>query len=156
LTAGSTRFENTTRNNGVKDMARLIKDKSTTKRLISAKEVAKALSAEDTGIEIDTRRGPVSLFSLQQFLVERLHSTGGRPKLEGARTIRNKIPLLDEDWRKLQELTKYYKEEKGIKVTSGQIASALIHAEVSKIDILKLKPKSHAPKTKLKSHAVSK
>jgi hypothetical protein len=136
-------------------MARLIKDKSPTKRLISVKEVAKALSAEDTGIRIDTKRGPVSLFSLQQFLVERLHSTGGRPRLEGTSKVRDKIPLFEEDREKLKKLTKYCREEIGINVTFGQIASALLHEEVSKIDISKLRPKSHA-KTKLKSHAASK
>jgi len=46
-----------------------------TKRLINPKAIAKALGAEATKAEIDTKRGPISLFSLQQFLVDRLRST---------------------------------------------------------------------------------
>lgn len=125
-------------------MAKLIKDKGPTKRLINPKAIAKALGAEETKFEIGTRRGPISLFSLRQFLMDRLRSTGGRPGLEGTRKKRNKIPLFNEDWEKLEELAKYYRETEGLSVSSGQIASALIHAEISKIDTSKLRLKSHS------------
>ncbi len=120
-------------------MRRIIRDKGTTQRTVSAKFVAKAIGAEDTGIKIDTKRGPISLFTLRQVISEKLHSTGGRPKLRGARKVRSKISFIDEDWEKLEEFSKYYKEEEGIKVTSSQIASALIHAEISKININDIK-----------------
>lgn len=122
-------------------MPKTIKDKSPTKRLVNPKAIAKALGAEETKVKIDARRGPISLFSLRQFLVDRLRSTGGRPKLEGTTQKRNKIPLFSEDWEKLEEIAKYYREKEGINVSSGQIASVLIHAEVSKIDTSKLKEK---------------
>lgn len=131
-------------------MVRLIKDKGVSKRLISANKVSEALNAEDTGISIDTRRGPVSLYSLQQFLVERLRSTGGRPRLEGTSTVRDKIPLFIDDKEKLKQLTEYYKETEGITVTVGQIASALIHREVSMINFKKLKRKPRNRKAKNK------
>jgi hypothetical protein len=124
-------------------MAKTIKDKGPTKRLVDPKTIAGALGAEEAQVVLETKRGPISLFSLRQFLVDRLHSTGGRPKLEGTRQKRNKIPLFNEDWEKLEELSKYYREKEGINVSSGQIASALIHAEISKIDTSKIKVKSH-------------
>jgi len=125
-------------------MAKTIKDKSPTKRLVDLKAIAKALGAEETKVEIETRRGPISLFSLRQFLVDRLRSSGGRPKLEGTTQKRNKIPLFSEDWKKLEVIAKYYREKEGINVSSGQIASVLIHAEVSKIDISKMKEKARS------------
>lgn len=125
-------------------MTRAIKDKGTTKRLLKPKAIAKALSAEDVKVRVDTRRGPVSLFYLRQFLVQNLRSTGGRPRLEGTGKKRNKVPLFTEDWEKLEELAKYYRETEGINVSSGQIASALIHAELSKIDTSKIKVKVKA------------
>ena len=125
-------------------MVRTIKDKGPAKRLISHKAVAESLGAEDVKLKIDRRRGPISLFSLRQFLAGRLHSTGGRPKIEGTGRKRNKIPLFSEDWEKLEALAKYYREEEGIKVSSGQIASVLIHAEISRIDTSKIKLKAHS------------
>jgi hypothetical protein len=125
-------------------MARTIKDKGPTKRRVNPKAIAKALGAEETKVEMGTRRGPISLFSLRQFLVDRLRSTGGRPRLEGTGKKRNKIPLFSEDWAKLEELAKYYRETEGINVSPGQIASALIHAKISKIDTSKIKLKSQS------------
>ncbi|MGD1075584.1 MAG: hypothetical protein ABR903_05845 [Thermodesulfovibrionales bacterium] len=125
-------------------MAKTIKDKGSTKRLINPAAIMKTLGAEEAKGEIGMGRGPISLFSLRQFLVDRLRSTGGRPGLEGTRKKRNKIPLFSEDWEKLEELAKYYKETEGLNVSSGQIASALIHAEISKIDTSKIKMKSHS------------
>lgn len=122
---------------------RLIKDKGQAKRPVNPKAIAKALGAEEINIGIPVKRGPIPLLSLRQFLADRLRSTGGRPKLEGAGKKRNKIPLIGEDWEKLEELARYYRETEGINVSSGQIASALIHAEISKIDTSKIKQKMH-------------
>lgn len=116
-------------------MTKAIKDIGITQRRVSPKLVAKDLGAESIGVEIDTRRGPISLFALRQFFVDRLKSTGGRPKLRGTRKVRSKISFFDEDLKKLKKIAMYYRKE-GIKVSTSQIASALIHAEVSKIDTL--------------------
>ena len=128
-------------------MAKTIKDKGPTKRLVNPDAIAKALGAEETRVQIDARRGPISLFPLRQFLVDRLRSTGGRPKLEGTGQKRNKIPLFNEDWEKLEDIARYFREIEGINVSSGQIASALIHAEISKIDTSKINVKSHRPRS---------
>lgn len=122
-------------------MAKIIKDIGKTKRKIDAKVIANALGAEEVGTKIDTRRGPISLFSLRQFLVNQLHSTGGRPTLRGIRKKRNKISLATDDWEKLDKIAKHFKEKEGINVSSGQIASLLIHVEVSKIDTSKIEKK---------------
>jgi len=114
-------------------MIKLIKNTGQTQREIDSKSVAKTLGAERVGIKIDTKQGPGSLFSLRQFLIKRLRSSGGRPALLGTTKKRNKIPLFDEDWVKLEKIAKYYKEKEGISVSPGQIASALIHTDISKM-----------------------
>lgn len=125
---------------------KLIIDKGLKQKLIDPKLVAKALGAEDTGVKIDTRQGPIALFTLRQFIMDRLLSTGGRPKLKGTSEKRDKISFFGGDREKLKAIAEYYKEAEGIKVSLSQIASALIHADLSKIDI---------PKIKLKAHSVS-
>lgn len=117
-------------------MAKIIKNTGPSQRQIDTKVAANALGAEKAGIKIDARPGPVSLFSLRQFLINRLRSSGGRPRLVGTTERRNKIPLFDEDWVKLEKIARYYKEKEGINVSPGQIASALIHVDISKIDRL--------------------
>ena len=119
-------------------MARVIKNVGKTQRCVDAKVVAKALGAEKVGIKIDTKSGPISLLSLRQFLVNQLRSKGGRPGLVGTTGKRNKIPLFDEDWLKLKMIAKYYKEKEKINVSPAQIASALVHADISRIDTSKV------------------
>lgn len=117
-------------------MVKKIKDTGQAQRRISPKIIAKTLGTEEVEVKIDTKQSPISLFSLRQFLVARLRSTGGRPALVGIdKKRRNKIPLFDEDWQKLEALASYCKEKEGIKVSPGQIASALIHTNMAKIDI---------------------
>jgi len=125
---------------------KLIIDKGLKQKLIDPKLVAKALGAEDAGVKIDARQGPIALFTLRQFIMDRLLSTGGRPKMKGTNEKRDKISFFRGDREKLKAIGEYYKEAEGIKVSLSQIASALIHADLSKIDI---------PKRKLKAHSVS-
>ena len=115
-------------------MTKKIKNKGSTQRQIDTRVIANALGAKRVEIKIDTRQGPISLLSLRQFLISRLRSSGGRPALAGTTKRRNKIPVFEEDWHKLKKIAKYYKEKEGISVTPGQIASALIHVDISRID----------------------
>jgi len=52
--------------------------------------------------------------------------------------LRNKISFFDEAWIKLKVIVKYYKEKEGINVSSGQIASAIVHTDISKMDTSKI------------------
>jgi len=120
-------------------MARIIKNVGPTQRQVNFEVAAEELGAEKVGLKIDTRQGPISLFELRQFLIEHLCSSGGRPALVGAlKKRRNKIPLFDEDWIKLEIIAKYYQQKEGINVSPGQIASALVHTHVSGIDTSKI------------------
>ena len=58
--------------------------------------------------------------------------------MAGTTRKRKKIPLFAEDWGKLEKVAEYYREKEGISVTPGQIASALIHANVSSIDMSRI------------------
>ena len=122
-------------------MRKKIKDTGKTQRIISPGRVSKALSAEDTGVRTDTSRGPISLFSLRQVLVDQLRSTGGRPGLEGTGDKRNKIPTIDGDWEKLKEIARYYKENEKRAISPGQIAAVVLHLGVSRIDPLFVRTK---------------
>lgn len=97
--------------------------------------VAEALGAERTGIKIDTRRSPISLFGLRQFISNQLRSTGGRPSLIGTSNERNKIPLFDGDWEKLKLLSEYWKKKEGRNIAPAQIASIFLHQNLLRIDI---------------------
>lgn len=116
-------------------MIKSIRDKSKAQKKISPEFIGKTLGAKKIEINIDTRKSPISLFALRQFLLERLASAGGRPKLEGTTKKRNKIPLLEDDWNKLKSLAEYYKKKDGINVSPGQIASAIVHSFISGLDI---------------------
>jgi hypothetical protein len=121
------------------EMKKQITDKGKTKRAIDPKAVAEALGAEDAGIEINPKEGAVSLLALRRFLADRLHSTGGRPKLKGTATIRRKISFFEDDWDEILKIAEYYKEKKGLNVTGSQIAAGLIHAGISGLDKKKIK-----------------
>jgi hypothetical protein len=98
-------------------MARTIKDKGPTVRLVNPSALAKALGADEINVEIDSGQGPISLFALRRFLADRLRCTVGRPGLKGTTNNSNNIHLFE-------ELARYYRETEGLNVSSGQIASA--------------------------------
>ena len=68
-------------------------------------------------------------------LIENIYPDKFEKNLKSLREFlqRNKIPLFEEDRLKLKMIAKYYKEKEGINVSPGQIASALVHADVSRI-----------------------
>jgi len=115
-------------------MRKKIKDTGKTQRVVSFDRVSKALGAEDMGVRIDTSRGPISLFSLRQVLVDQLRSTGGRPGLEGTGDTRNKIPTIKGDWKKLKEIARYYGKNEKRAISPGQIAAVVLHMGILKIE----------------------
>jgi len=126
---------------GEGEMRKKIKDTGKTQRVVSFGRVSKALGAEDMGVRLDTSRGPISLLSLRQVLVDRLRSTGGRPGLEGTGDMRNKIPTIKGDWKKLKEIARYYGKNEKRTISPGQIAAVVLHMGISKIEAVTLRPK---------------
>jgi hypothetical protein len=115
-------------------MRRIIKNTGKGQRRIDINEVSKALGGEKVGGKVNTKQGPFSLFFLRQFLINCLRSSGGRPALVGTTKERKKISFFEEDWNKLKLIAEYYKKKEGINVSPAQIASILVHTNVTKID----------------------
>ncbi|MBL7073303.1 MAG: hypothetical protein ISS33_05970 [Candidatus Omnitrophica bacterium] len=129
-------------------MKNKIKDTGKTKRIISFDRVSKAVGAEDTGVGVDTSRGPFSLFSLRQVLVDQLRSTGGRPVLAGTGDKRDKIRTIKGDWEKLKKIAKHYGKNEKRTISPGQIAAVVLHMGVLKIESETLRPKLKKAKKK--------
>jgi len=106
----------------------------TTRSSVGCAFVAKALGAKKTGIAINTKQNPLTLFALRQHIVERLKSYGGRPSLIGVEKKRKKLSLCKGDWNKLKKLASYYKEH-DVNVSPAQIASLVIHESLKKLKI---------------------
>lgn len=115
-------------------LTKTIKNISQKQRKIKTSDVMKSLGAQSTGVKIDKSQGPITLFFLRQFIIDRLYSSGGRPALLGTTKRRKKIPLLDKDWEKLEKIAEDLKKKEGINVSPGQIASTLIHKNVLEIE----------------------
>jgi hypothetical protein len=102
-------------------------------RTIDKGEVAKAIGAEKAHeIPGGLRGSPPALFGLRRELHRRLRSTGGRPSLEGA-SRRQKIPLSEEDWRRLEKVAEASKDEEFCP-TPGQVASVLLSEILQKME----------------------
>jgi hypothetical protein len=106
-----------------------IRDVGSTRTRTEPATVAEALGAEDAGVSLETKRGPISLFPLRAELAGRLQTTGGRPALEGT-TRRVKIPVTDSQWRELEELAASLASETGFAPSAGQVASVLISLSI--------------------------
>jgi hypothetical protein len=108
---------------------------STSKRArsIDQAQVAKALDTEqpDERKEDLQAESPPALFGLRQEMYQRLRSTGGRRSLEGAGK-RQKIPLLEGDWERLQDVAEA-SQSAGVRPTPAQVASVLLHRALKEI-----------------------
>jgi len=127
-------------------MAKTIKNISQKQRQIKTSDVMKSLGAQSTGVKIDESQGPITLFFLRQFIIDRLYSSGGRPALTGTSKRRKKIPLFDNDWEKLEEIAEDLKKKEGVNVSPGQIASTFIHKNVLEIENHKKKEQTEDSK----------
>jgi hypothetical protein len=96
---------------------------------VGPEAIAKALGAEVVSRE-NVYGAPIALHVLRQELKSRVRSTGGRPALEGATKIQ-KIPLKPEDWSRLEELAGKLSKQ-GVSATAGQIASVMLHSQLSR------------------------
>lgn len=75
---------------------------------------------------------PVALLAVRSELARFLRSTGGRPSLEGA-ARRQKIPMADADWDRLQDLAAKVSGT-GLRATAGQVASVILHRFLGDLD----------------------
>ncbi|MBI5477982.1 MAG: hypothetical protein HY906_03955 [Deltaproteobacteria bacterium] len=97
---------------------------SRTLQRVAPEQVASALGAEVPPTPRITDANPLTLLALRQEISRRLASRGGRPALEDAGR-RQKIPLADLDWQRLQRIARSLADEEA-RPTPGQVASTLL------------------------------
>lgn len=95
---------------------------------VSPDQIAQALGAEKVPGVVVTQI-PDTLAAVRQELLRRLSSSGGRPALEGT-SRRPKIPLDDEDWKRLRQIAEALRDDE-VRPTAGQVASVLLHRALS-------------------------
>jgi hypothetical protein len=91
---------------------------------VDPQAVADALGAEPDREPLGQNPGPLTFFALRSELFRRLQSRGGRPGLEGT-TFRAKIPLDQQEWKRLETLAASFSDE-GFSPSPGQVASVLL------------------------------
>lgn len=101
-----------------------IQDRSPVQPRVDPAAVATALGAEQVGTRRERAASTVSLSHVRADLVRRLHSSGGRPALEGC-TRRVKIPIAEQEWQKLEALAAALAEN-GFTPSAGQVANVLL------------------------------
>jgi len=111
-----------------------IKQTGKTLKRVDPVKLAEALGAEVVSKSAVKPHGPVSLFALRQYLLENLHSSGGRPALE-SHARRQKVPMTDEIWLALSDLASILRAD-GISISPGQMASALIRQSLAQLAAL--------------------
>jgi len=102
-------------------------------RRVEPELVAEALGARSEETGAVRPQSPMALVAVRQELLSRLTSTGGRPGLAGA-TRRQKIPLDDTDWARLQKIAEALNDDE-VRPTPGQVASVLLHRLLENIDV---------------------
>lgn len=94
-------------------------------RRVDPDELARALGAEPCAEKVPVPLAAISLYAVRAELYRRLQSQGGRPGLEG-NNVRPKIPLSDQEWRKLEELASQIASSTGLSPSPGQVGSVLL------------------------------
>jgi ribosomal protein L29 len=80
----------------------------------------------------ELRGSPPSLLGVRREIARRLQSSGGRPALDDT-TRRQKIPLSEQDWERLEALAERASTG-GLKPTPSQIASVLIRQALDALE----------------------
>lgn len=108
-----------------------LEDQSETLDRIDTQEIEEGL-----GFRVDPtlqagHGSPFSLWTLRSRLMTDLVSTGGRPGRREA-ISRKKIPLTENEWRLLDEITALIKA-RGINATPGQVAGLLLSQSMAEV-----------------------
>jgi hypothetical protein len=99
---------------------------------VEASSLEAPLGARFASESVELRGSPPSLLGVRQELARRLQSSGGRPALDDA-TRRQKIPLSDQDWERLEALAE--RASTGdLKPTPAQLASVLIRQALDALE----------------------
>ena len=129
-------------------MASRIKNKGKTETRIQARGrpekkitydvVAAALGvSRGDGEQLEQGGSPHIFYVMRQEIMERLESSGGRPRLRGT-SMRQKIPLAVSDWSLLKQIAELLREQ-DVLATPGQVASELLHRSLKQIDLAAIK-----------------
>lgn len=129
-------------------MASRIKNKGKTEARIRAKGRPEKKIASDVvamalgmgqmkGEPLEKGGSPHIFYVMRQEIMERLESSGGRPRLRGT-SIRQKIPLAVHDWSLLKQIAELLREQ-NVLATPGQVASELLHRSLQQIDLAAIK-----------------
>jgi hypothetical protein len=99
---------------------------------VEASHLEGLLAAEHVPEWTGLRGSPPSLLGVRREIARRLQSSGGRPALDDA-TRRQKIPLSEQDWERLEALAE--RASTGdLKATPSQIASVLIRQALDALE----------------------
>jgi hypothetical protein len=110
------------------------------KRRVEPKELADALGANPGGRQVSGSLDPIALAELGSHLLQRLHSSGGRPALADA-TVNCRVPLSAEDIKTLENMLAHIGASTGAKPSVGQLASVIVRLH---LNALKSAPESAA------------
>jgi len=97
-----------------------------------AVDLSKALGGVFVGQLSRRQASPVALLAVRSELARCLRSTGGRPSLQGT-ARRQKIPMADADWGRLQNLAASVTDT-GLRATAGQVASVILRRFLCDLD----------------------
>lgn len=101
-------------------------------RRVTGEQVAAALGADAVEGAPIPHGSPLLVLALREEIRRRLRSRGGRPSLDKT-SRRQKIPITDEEWAKLQRLAARLGSQ-GRSLSPGQLASLLLHRTLEQID----------------------
>src|SRR5664279_597860 len=96
--------------------------------VVDAGDLAKALGAKPVGKRSDRH---IDILEVRHTLQTMVRSSGGRPGLVESKG-QKKIPKLEADWRRLEELSAL------LNVPEGQVAATVLHlglAQISELEI---------------------
>ncbi len=104
---------------------RIIDTTPCTTRPIEPEEIARALGAEPTGVQVPTNLNPLTRYAVRAELFQRQQSKGTAPSPEG-NNVSPQISLSDQEWLSLEALAAKIAASTPLSPSPGQVGSALL------------------------------